>query len=79
MTGPGGADRLMRGSLYLRRGTGRGTWRTVLALAVIGGLLGAVALGALAGARRTAGAYGRYLDASRGPGGRSPDRWGSRR
>jgi len=54
----------MRGALYLRRGTGRGTWRTVLALAVIGGLLGAVALGALAGARRTAGAYDRYLRAS---------------
>jgi hypothetical protein len=30
-------------------------------VAVIGGLLGAVALGALAGARRTASAYGRYL------------------
>jgi putative ABC transport system permease protein len=55
----------MWGALYLRRETSRGTWRTVLALAVIGGLLGAVALGALAGARRTAGAYGRYLDASR--------------
>ena len=45
----------MRGALYLRRGTGRRIWRTVLALAVIGGLLGAVALAALAGARRTAG------------------------
>jgi len=33
----------------------------VLAIAVVGGLLGAVALGALAGARRTASAYGRYL------------------
>ena len=30
-------------------------------IAVVGGLLGAVALGALAGARRTASAYGRYL------------------
>ena len=54
----------MRGALYLRRGTGRRIWRTVLALAVIGGLLGAVALAALAGARRTAGAYDRYLRAS---------------
>src|SRR5215475_3611853 len=54
----------MRGALYLWRGTGRRTWRTVLALAVIGGLLGAVALAALAGARRTAGAYDRYLRAS---------------
>ena len=35
--------------------------RAVVAVALIGGLLGAVALGALAGARRTASAYGRYL------------------
>jgi ABC-type lipoprotein release transport system permease subunit len=55
----------MRGALYLRRGTGRQTWRAVLALALIGGLLGAVALAALAGARRTAGSYGRYLVASK--------------
>jgi hypothetical protein len=33
----------------------------VLTVALIGGLLGTVALGALAGARRTASAYGRYL------------------
>lgn len=32
-----------------------------LLIALIGGLLGAVALGALAGARRTDSAYGRYL------------------
>ncbi len=32
-----------------------------MVLALMGGLLGAVALGALAGARRTATAYGRYL------------------
>ncbi len=37
------------------------SWRAALATAVIGGLLGAVALGAAAGARRTATAYGRYL------------------
>jgi hypothetical protein len=37
------------------------SWRAALATAVIGGLLGAVALGAVAGARRTATAYGRYL------------------
>jgi hypothetical protein len=39
----------------------RGSWRQALALALVGGLLGAVALGAVAGARRTATAYGRYL------------------
>ena len=33
----------------------------VVVVALIGGLLGTVALGALAGARRTASAYGRYL------------------
>lgn len=33
----------------------------MLTVALIGGLLGTVALGALAGARRTASAYGRYL------------------
>jgi hypothetical protein len=39
----------------------RRSWRQVAALALLGGLLGAVALGAVAGARRTATAYGRYL------------------
>ena len=39
----------------------RGSWRQALALALVGGLLGGVALGAVAGARRTAAAYGRYL------------------
>ena len=37
------------------------SWRAVVAVALIGGLLGTVALGALAGARRTASAYDRYL------------------
>ncbi len=41
----------------------RGSWRQVLALALIAGLLGGVALAAVAGARRTASAYGRYLTA----------------
>ena len=41
----------------------RGSWRQVLALALLAGLLGGVALGAVAGARRTAAAYGRYLAA----------------
>jgi hypothetical protein len=39
----------------------RGSWRQALALALLAGLLGGVALGAVAGARRTATAYGRYL------------------
>ena len=39
----------------------RGTWRQATALALIAGLLGGVALGAIAGARRTASAYSRYL------------------
>jgi hypothetical protein len=39
----------------------RGSWRQMLALALLAGLLGGVALGAMAGARRTATAYGRYL------------------
>ena len=39
----------------------RGSWRQAVALALLAGLLGGVALGAVAGARRTASAYGRYL------------------
>ena len=41
----------------------RGVWRQVLALALLAGLLGGVALGAVAGARRTSAAYERYLTA----------------
>ena len=51
----------MRTALYLSRATAHRSWRTVLTVALIGGLFGAVALGAVAGARRTASAYGRYL------------------
>ena len=43
------------------RSTLRGSWRQAVALALVTGLLGGVALGAVAGARRTASAYGRYL------------------
>jgi FtsX-like permease family len=50
---------------YWWRVTGRRSWRPAAALAVLIGLLGAVALGALAGAQRTSTAYGRYLSASR--------------
>jgi hypothetical protein len=46
---------------YAGRATWRHYWRTALLVALIGGLLGAVALGALAGARRTDSAYARYL------------------
>jgi hypothetical protein len=55
----------MRAALYLSRATARRSWRATLGVALIGGLLGAVALGALAGARRTASAYGRYLESSK--------------
>jgi FtsX-like permease family len=41
----------------------RGSWRQAVALALLTGLLGGVALGAVVGARRTASAYGRYLEA----------------
>ena len=54
----------MRTAFYWWRTTYASTWRATLALALIGGLLGAVALGAVAGARRTASAYGRYLTSS---------------
>jgi hypothetical protein len=54
----------MRIACYAWRGTGRRSWRAILAVAVIGGLLGGVALGALAAARRTSTAYARYLQAS---------------
>ena len=55
----------MRAVFYLSRTTARRSWRATLGVALIGGLLGAVALGALAGARRTASAYGRYLESSK--------------
>jgi ABC-type lipoprotein release transport system permease subunit len=43
------------------RATRRRTWRSTVVVALLCGILGAVALGALAGARRTESAYGRYL------------------
>jgi hypothetical protein len=46
---------------YVARATWRRSWRMTVLVALIGGFLGAVALGALAGARRTDSAYGRYL------------------
>jgi hypothetical protein len=50
---------------YWWRAAARRSWRQALVLALLGGLLGAAALAAVAGARRTATAYGRYLAASR--------------
>src|SRR5450755_4517211 len=49
---------------YWWRTAARRSWRQAVVLALLVGLLGAVALAALAGARRTATAYGRYLSAS---------------
>jgi hypothetical protein len=59
---PAAADNeAMRLAWYAGRAAWRSWWRTTLVVALVGGLLGAVALGALAGARRTGSAYGRYL------------------
>jgi ABC-type lipoprotein release transport system permease subunit len=55
----------MRIAGYAFRATARRSWRTAAVVALIGGLLGAVAMAALAGARRTDSAYGRYLRAVR--------------
>src|SRR5215472_5201150 len=57
MAGMGGRTILV--ALACARPAIRGSWRQALALALVGGLLGGVALGAVAGARRTATAYGR--------------------
>jgi FtsX-like permease family len=51
----------MSAAFYWWRGTWRGSWRAAVTAALLTGLLGAVALGSLAAARRTASAYGRYL------------------
>jgi FtsX-like permease family len=50
---------------YWWRATARRSWRQALLLALLGGLLGSVALGAIAGARRTSTAYDRYLTSIR--------------
>ena len=51
-------------ALFCSRAAVGRSWRQAVVLALLGGLLGAVALGAVAGARRTATAYGRYLASS---------------
>ena len=65
--GPRGRRRMgaMAAALYCWRAAGRQPWRRAAAVALVCGLLGAVALGALAGARRTDSAYGRYLASAR--------------
>ena len=57
------AGRTLLVALACGRSAVRGSWRQATALALVAGLLGGVALGAVAGARRTATAtaYGRYL------------------
>jgi len=52
-------------AFYWWRATRQRSWRAVVAVALIGGLLGAAAMAALAGARRTDSAYGRYLQAAK--------------
>ena len=51
----------MAGALYWWRAARRAAWRPTLIVVIICGTLGAVSLAALAGARRTESAYGRYL------------------
>jgi hypothetical protein len=51
----------MNAALYYWRATRGRHWRRTVVVALVCGLLGTVALGAVAGARRTDTAYGRYL------------------
>jgi len=51
----------MAAALYWWRASRRAAWRQTLIVVLICGTLGAVSLAALAGARRTESAYGRYL------------------
>ena len=53
----------MNTALYWWRAAVRRSWRPLAGLALLGGVLGAVALAAVAGAWRTDTAYGRYLRA----------------
>jgi hypothetical protein len=57
------------GAVWLRlRAELRGQWRGLLALAVLLGVIGGIALTAAAGARRTDTAYPRFLRQSRAAG-----------
>ena len=55
----------MTAAWYWWRATWRTAWRPALVVILLTGLLGAVSMGALAGARRTESAYGRYLQSIR--------------
>ena len=52
----------MAAAFYWWRASRRAAWRQTLLVVVLCAILGAVSLAALAGARRTESAYGRYLD-----------------
>ena len=54
----------MKVAWYCRGATWGRNWRSLALVAVLCGVLGAVSLAALAGARRTESAYGRYLTAT---------------
>ena len=54
----------MSSALYRWRAAARRSWRPLVVLVLLGGVLGAVALAAVAGAWRTDTAYGRYLRAA---------------
>ena len=54
----------MSTALYWWRAAARRSWRSLVVLVLLGGVLGAVALAAVAGAWRTDTAYGRYLRAA---------------
>src|ERR1700729_4353442 len=54
----------MSSALYLWRAAARRSWRPLVVLVLLGGVLGAVALAAVAGAWRTDTASGRYLRAA---------------
>jgi hypothetical protein len=54
----------MSTALYWWRAAARRSWRPLVVLTLLGGVLGAVALAAAAGAWRTDTAYGRYLRAA---------------
>jgi hypothetical protein len=54
----------MSTALYWWRAVGRRSWRPLVVLALLGGVLGAMALAAVAGAWRTDTAYSRYLRAA---------------
>ena len=57
----------MRGSWLVARSDLRRRWRSAVALTILVGLVGALVLAALAGARRTSSAFDRFREESRAP------------